>query len=48
MDDILTDDYVAGLLKKDAEESSIKYSEMGLDAFKQTKYVVSRHGSTEC
>lgn len=38
-DDILTDDYVAGLLTKDAKESSIKYSEIGLDAFKQSKYV---------
>lgn len=36
-DDILTDDYVAGLLAKDAKESSIKYSAMGLDAFKQSK-----------
>ncbi|KAH8667528.1 hypothetical protein BGZ60DRAFT_470332 [Tricladium varicosporioides] len=30
-EDILTDDYVAGLLTKDARESSIKYSAMGLE-----------------
>jgi hypothetical protein len=36
-DDILTDDYVAGLLAKDAKDSSIKYSSMGLDAFRQSK-----------
>lgn len=39
-DDILTDDYVAELLAKDAKESAIKYSSMGLDAFKQSKYVL--------
>ena len=32
-DDILTDDYVASLLAKDAKESSIKYSSLGLEAF---------------
>ncbi|PMD54236.1 uncharacterized protein K444DRAFT_667833 [Hyaloscypha bicolor E] len=36
-DEILTDDYVAELLAKDAKESAIKYSSMGLDAFKQSK-----------
>jgi hypothetical protein len=35
----LTDDYLAELLAKDAKESAIKYSSMGLDAFKQSKYV---------
>jgi hypothetical protein len=39
-DEILTDDYVAELLAKDAKESAIKYSSMGLDAFKQSKYVL--------
>jgi hypothetical protein len=34
----LTDDYLAELLAKDAKESAIKYSSMGLDAFKQSKY----------
>jgi hypothetical protein len=38
-DDILTDDYVAGLLAKDAKETSIRYSSMGLEAFKQSKCV---------
>jgi hypothetical protein len=37
-DEILTDDYVAGLLAKDAKESSIKYSSLGLDAFAQSRY----------
>ncbi|TAQ86156.1 hypothetical protein B7494_g5517 [Chlorociboria aeruginascens] len=32
----LTDDYVAHLLAKDAKESSIKYSSMGLEAFTQS------------
>ena len=39
-DEILTDDYVAELLAKDAKDSAIKYSSMGLDAFKQSKYVL--------
>lgn len=39
--DILTDDYVAGLLAKDAKESSIKYSAVGLDAFKPSRYVIT-------
>ena len=43
-DDMLpSDDYVAGLLAKDAKESSIKYSSMGLDAFKQSRYVARMH-----
>jgi hypothetical protein len=37
--DAMTDDYVAGLLAKDAKESSIKYSTVGLEAFKDSKYV---------
>ncbi|KAL7789600.1 hypothetical protein V8C43DRAFT_285931 [Trichoderma afarasin] len=32
-DDILTDDYVAGLLAKEAGDCSIKYSAMGMEAF---------------
>jgi hypothetical protein len=39
-DELLTDDYVASLLAKDAKESSIKYSALGLEAFSsQSKYV---------
>ena len=47
--ELLTDDYVADLLAKDAKESSIKYSALGLEAFSsQSKYVgieiyTSRH-----
>lgn len=36
-DEILTDDYVAELLAKDAKESTIKYSSLGLEAFAQSK-----------
>jgi hypothetical protein len=32
-DDILTDDYVAELLTKEASDCSLKYSAMGLDAY---------------
>lgn len=32
-DEILTDDYVADLLSQDANDRSIKYSAMGVDAF---------------
>ncbi|KAH7386247.1 hypothetical protein BKA64DRAFT_138196 [Cadophora sp. MPI-SDFR-AT-0126] len=35
--DDLTDDYVASLLAKDAKESSIKYSSVGLEAFGRSK-----------
>ncbi|KAI1258926.1 hypothetical protein F5Y18DRAFT_433826 [Xylariaceae sp. FL1019] len=35
--DILTDDYVAELLAKEASDSALKYSAMGLDAFKTSK-----------
>jgi len=39
-EEILTDDYVADLLAKDAKESSIKYSALGLEAFtQQSKYI---------
>lgn len=37
--DDLTDDYVASLLAKDAKESSIKYSSVGLEAFGRSKYI---------
>ncbi|RFU23895.1 hypothetical protein B7463_g12442, partial [Scytalidium lignicola] len=36
-DESLTDEYVAGLLVKDAKESSIKYSAMGLEGFASSK-----------
>ncbi|KAK7746567.1 hypothetical protein SLS62_009364 [Diatrype stigma] len=35
--DILTDDYVAELLAKEADDCSLKYSAMGLDAYKASK-----------
>ncbi|CCC08778.1 hypothetical protein SMACR_05418 [Sordaria macrospora] len=35
-DTIITDDYVAELLAKEASEASIKYSSMGLEAFRST------------
>ena len=41
-DEILTDDYVAGLLAKDAQDCSLKYSTMGMEAYASTskKYVL--------
>ncbi|KAL7621229.1 hypothetical protein AAE478_008546 [Parahypoxylon ruwenzoriense] len=36
-DDLLTDDYVAELLAKEASDCSLKYSAVGLDAFKSNK-----------
>lgn len=38
-DDILTDDYVAGLLAKEATDCSLKYSSQGLDAYQNPKSV---------
>ena len=38
-DKVLSDDYVAELLVKDARESSIRYSAMGLEGFAPSKYV---------
>ncbi|KAI5917652.1 hypothetical protein F4810DRAFT_641389 [Camillea tinctor] len=35
--DLLTDDYVAELLAKEASDCSLKYSAMGLDAYKSSK-----------
>lgn len=37
-DDILTDDFVADLLAKEAKDCSVKYSALGLDAYKSSKY----------
>ena len=37
-DTILTDDYVAGLMAKEASDASIKYSAVGLEAFRSSKY----------
>jgi hypothetical protein len=45
-DEILTDDYVASLLAKDAKESSIKYSALGLEGFAQSKYGSSHYIAT--
>jgi hypothetical protein len=42
-DELLTDDYVAGLLAKDAKESSIKYSALGLEAFSSPSKHVLLH-----
>jgi hypothetical protein len=38
-DTMLTDDYVAEMMTKEAKDASIKYSSMGLDAFRSAKYV---------
>jgi hypothetical protein len=41
MDDAdFSDDYVASLLAKDAKESSIKYSALGLEAFLPSRYAI--------
>jgi len=52
-EEIMTDDYVAGLLAKDAKESSIKYSALGLEAFTQpskyvTLYKTAKSHSNQC
>ena len=36
-DEFLTDDYVAGLLVGEAKDCSIKYSAMGMEAFRDNK-----------
>ncbi|KAK1965496.1 hypothetical protein LY78DRAFT_658275 [Colletotrichum sublineola] len=36
-DDLLTDEYVAELLAKEADDCSLKYSSMGMDAFRTDK-----------
>ncbi|KAI1339220.1 hypothetical protein F5Y15DRAFT_81712 [Xylariaceae sp. FL0016] len=40
--DLLTDDYVAELLAKEAKDSSLRYSAMGLDAYKAAKRPASQ------
>lgn len=40
-DELLTDEYVAGLLAKEAKDASGKYSAMGLEAYNSSRYVVS-------
>lgn len=35
--EVLTDDYVAGLLSQEANDCSLKFSAMGMDAFKPDK-----------
>lgn len=40
-DELLTDDYVADLLAKDARDCSLKYSTMGMEAYTSSrKYVL--------
>lgn len=39
-DELLTDDYVAGLLARDAKESATKYSALGLEAFSSQSKLV--------
>lgn len=36
-DDILTDDYVAEMLAKEANNCSLKYSSLGLEAYRESK-----------
>jgi len=38
-DDMITDDYVAGLLAKEASDCSLKYSSLGLNAYQSSKSV---------
>lgn len=42
-DELLTDDYVAGLLAQDAKDCSLKYSAMGMEAFRDNKKYVGVH-----
>jgi hypothetical protein len=35
--ELLTDDYVAELLAKDAQDCSLKYSAMGMEGFRSNK-----------
>jgi hypothetical protein len=37
MTDDLSDEYVASILAKDAKESTIRYSALGLEGFAQSK-----------
>jgi hypothetical protein len=46
-DDIDDDEYVANLLKQDAQKTAKEYKLVGLDAFRSARYVRSLHrGST--
>lgn len=39
-EDYMSDDYVAGLIKKDAKDSTIKYSALGLQALLPRRYIL--------
>lgn len=39
-DEILTDDYVAGLLANEAKDDALRYSALGLEAFESRKKYV--------
>ena len=40
-DEILTDDYVAGLLANEAKDDALRYSALGLEAFESRKKYVN-------
>lgn len=40
--ELLTDDYVADLLAKEASDCSLKYSALGMDAFRSDKKYAAR------
>lgn len=42
-DELLTDDYVAELLAKEAVDHSLKYSSVGMEAFRSNKKYVNRY-----
>lgn len=44
--ELLTDDYVAELLAQDAKDCSLKYSAMGMEAFREAKKYVLQQCST--
>lgn len=44
---LLTDDYVADLLAKEAKDCSLKYSTMGLEAYTSTPPSTSRCANTQ-
>lgn len=46
-DDILTDDYLAEVLAKEAADCSLKYSSVGLEAFRAEKKFVGRLSYSE-
>lgn len=41
-DDLLTDDYVADILAKEASDCSLKYSTMGMEAYTSSSSSSSR------